>query len=466
MRRGVLAAALAVAALVAPAPSAATALPPIKHVFIVVLENENAETTFGPGSKAPYLAHTLRARGAFVPGYFGTGHLSLDNYVSMVSGQGPNPYTQADAPLYIDFFPGTPGPDGQFLGQGSVYPTPVKTIADQLDAKGRTWGGFMEDMANSTTGEPKACRHPAVNAQDNTQSARQGDQYATRHNPFMYFHSIIDTPARCKAHVVDLRKLPAALASASATPNYTFITPNLCHDGHDEPCSGSNEPGGLVSANAFLKKWIPRITASPAYRANGLVIVIFDEAGTGDASSCCGEPQGPNTPNNGGPTPGSGGGRVGAVLLSRFIKPGTQTKQEYNHYSLLRSTEDMFGLAHLGYAGVAGLRPFGPDIFTNPSGVPLTPPTRPTLRFGFLRDVRPCVSTRFRVIATATGSAPRIVIRRDGAVVAAKSGTQLRAWIDVEDLQPGQHAVSATVTDRFGRSLRKAHPFQVCDRGS
>src|SRR5438874_4363140 len=145
MRRGVLAAALAAAALAAAAPGTAAAVPPIKHVFIVVLENENADTTFGPGSKAPYLAHTLRARGAFVPGYFGTGHLSLDNYVSMVSGQGPNPYTQADAPLYIDFFPGTPGPGGQYLGQGSVYPTQVKTVADQLDAKGRTWGGFMED---------------------------------------------------------------------------------------------------------------------------------------------------------------------------------------------------------------------------------------------------------------------------------------------------------------------------------
>ena len=177
MRRGILAAALAVAALVAPAPSSAAALPPIKHVFIVMLENENADTTFGPKSPAPYLAHTLRARGAFVPGYFGTGHLSLDNYVSMVSGQGPNPYTQADAPLYIDFFPGAPGPDGQYIGQGSVYPTQVKTIADQLDAKGLSWRGYMQDMGADPAREAATCGHPALNTQDKTQMATAKDQY-------------------------------------------------------------------------------------------------------------------------------------------------------------------------------------------------------------------------------------------------------------------------------------------------
>src|SRR5437868_14457562 len=107
--------------LLAPAAGDAAALPPIKHVFIVVLENKDMTTSFGTGSKAPYLAHTLRARGAFVPGYFGTGHESLDNYISMVSGQGPNPYTQADAPLYINFTGSTGGPNGQAIGFGSVY---------------------------------------------------------------------------------------------------------------------------------------------------------------------------------------------------------------------------------------------------------------------------------------------------------------------------------------------------------
>src|SRR5918911_1978781 len=151
-----LAAALAVAALLLPVAAAGAAPPPIKHVFVLILENEDADSTFGPNSKAPYLAKTLRARGAFVPGFFATGHLSLDNYVSMVSGQGPNPYTQADAPLYINFLPGTPGPNGQYVGQGSVYPTQVKTIADQLDAAGGSRGGGIEGIGKAPNRPTKA----------------------------------------------------------------------------------------------------------------------------------------------------------------------------------------------------------------------------------------------------------------------------------------------------------------------
>jgi hypothetical protein len=65
-------------------------------------------------------------------------------------------------------------------------------------------------------------------------------------------------------------------------------------------------------------------------------------------------------------TVGAGGGRIGAVALSPCISPGTVTDSPYNHYSLLRWTEDNFGLSHLGYAAQAGLQPFGPDVFTRP----------------------------------------------------------------------------------------------------
>src|SRR5205807_3721277 len=149
----------------------------------------------------------------------------------------------------------------------SVYPAAVKTVGDQLDAKGRAWRGFMEDMGNDPARDGSGCGHghPAVNSQDRTQSAASNDQYAMRHNPFMYFHSIIDNDSRCKARVVPLTRLPGALKQASQTPNYVFISPNLCHDGHDTGCA-NGEPGGLVSANAFLKQWMPKILGSPAYR--------------------------------------------------------------------------------------------------------------------------------------------------------------------------------------------------------
>jgi hypothetical protein len=105
------------------------------------------------------------------------------------------------------------------------------------------------------------------------------------------------------------------------------------------------------------------IQSSAAYRRDGLLVIAFDEAAN-DSSACCGEQSGPNTPAPGGQSGGPGGGRTGAVMLSPFIAPGTVSDHSYNHYSLLRSIEDSFGLAHLGYAAGPGLRPFGSDIFT------------------------------------------------------------------------------------------------------
>src|SRR3954463_11390087 len=191
----------ALAALLGWSTATADAASPAKpkHVWIVVLENQDYQTTFGPGSKAPYLAKTLVGQGQLLTHYYGIGHESLDNYIAMVSGQPPNPYTQADAPLFVNFVGAGPNADGVWVGQGSVYPPEVKTISDQLEAKGLRWKGYMEDM-----GTP--CRHPAIGAPDSTQKARADDQYATRHNPFAYFHSIIDRPA-CARNVVDLKAL-------------------------------------------------------------------------------------------------------------------------------------------------------------------------------------------------------------------------------------------------------------------
>jgi hypothetical protein len=95
---------------------------------------------------------------------------------------------------------------------------------------------------------PIACSHPALNTQDTTQKATATSEYATRHNPFVYFHTIIDDPNYCAANDVPLTGLQTDLASAATTPNLVFITPNLCHDGHDSPCA-DGEPGGLISAD-------------------------------------------------------------------------------------------------------------------------------------------------------------------------------------------------------------------------
>src|SRR3954452_8078164 len=127
-------------AVAVPGPAVAATGNP-GHVFVIVLENEDAATTFGPNSPAPYLANDLPRRGAFVPNYYGTAHNSLPNYLAMISGQAPTTQTQADCPDFVDVLPGLPAGDGQTIGQGCVYPALVQTVADQLEGAGKGWQG-------------------------------------------------------------------------------------------------------------------------------------------------------------------------------------------------------------------------------------------------------------------------------------------------------------------------------------
>jgi hypothetical protein len=379
----------------------------IGHVWIIVLENEGFDTTFGANSLAPFLAKTLPSQGVMLNQYYATGHVSLDNYIAMVSGQSSTVQTHVDCTFYDDFQLTGITPDGQAIGSGCVFPRQIKTVADQLKAAGKTWKGYMEDMGKNPLREQATCGQPlitinnvtqvALNQVDGTQGAEAfpgGDQYAARHNPFVYFHSLIDS-GECAKHVVNFNQLQTDLAFESTTPNFSFITPNLCHDGHDgngttSKCKNTVEPGGLVSTNTFLQQTVPMIMNSPAYKEDGLIIVTFDEAGlafdgansqiTAEGISCCGQQPGPNlaslivpgqplklgfenTPRN---TPsnffltttGFGGDRTGAVLLSPFLQAGTVSNVPFNHYSMLKTVEDIFGLDHLGYAAQPGLQGF------------------------------------------------------------------------------------------------------------
>jgi Phosphoesterase family len=360
----------------------------IKHVFVIVLENEGFDVTFGPNSKAPFLSKTLTSQGVLLNQYYGTGHVSLDNYIAMLSGQAATPDTRNDCQIYADFVQTGTTPDGQAIGNGCVYPSSIKTLPDQLNAVGKTWRGYMEDMGNDPNREAATCGHPALNTKDLTQSSEApsasvplGDQYASRHNPFIYFHSIIDSPD-CSENVVSLNQLPQDLRSEDSTPNFVFITPNLCNDGHDAPCK-NGQPGGLISADAFLQKWIPLIQASKAYQHDGLIVITFDEGGltvgpnpnaagilvSAPGQFCCNEQPGPNLapfPQTTAIAPGValafqsyGGDRTGAVLLASFLKPGTTSDTPFNHYSLLKSLENIFDTeGYLGYAGAPGLVPF------------------------------------------------------------------------------------------------------------
>jgi hypothetical protein len=351
----------------------------IRHVFVIVLENEDYEASYG-ATAHPYLGRVLPAKGTILTQYHAIAHVSQPNYIAMVSGQGPNPVTQSDCQQYVDFVPSPavfdPRGNGQALGIGCVYPAEVQTLPEQLTAKGLSWRGYMEDMGATPSREPARCGQPGDPAlpgvRDQTQSATADDQYAARHNPFVYFHSLLDSGA-CARNVVPITALVHDLDRISTTRNLSFITPNLCNDGHDEPCVGKDAKGstagGFTSVDNFLKVWVPRILRSPAFQKDGLLVITTDEAEVSDATACCDEPIGPDSPMPG--ITGPGGGRTGALLIGRCVVPGSKVSTPYNHYSLLRSLEDLFhitrggadGRGHLGYAGADGLRSFGRDVF-------------------------------------------------------------------------------------------------------
>ena len=328
--------------------------------------------------------------------------------------------------------PGTPDPNqpanpGQVDGEGCVYPASVKTIASQLDAKYpphqtthvAAWRAYEQDMGNTPardggTPDPTGgtdCGHPAIGATDTAEVATTADQYTTRHDPFVWFHSVIDNEAECDANVVPLgtlgptgTPLPTGhlardLQSEKTTPRFAFITPNLCDDGHDGTCAGPNSTGGhvggLTGADEFLRAWMPLILGSPAYKHGDMLVVItFDESdtdGPGDSVSCCNEQPGPNTH-----APGDAGDddrqrsswwradRRSSLNAKYVVAGSTDTTGSYNHYSALRSYEDLLGLTtagndgegHLGFAARAGLAPLGLMCFgqaqPRPQRVPLT----------------------------------------------------------------------------------------------
>ncbi|HEY4079534.1 MAG TPA: alkaline phosphatase family protein [Burkholderiaceae bacterium] len=389
----------------------------IKHVFVITMENKNYSDSFGSSTQNPYM-QGLAKQGALLTQYYGTGHVSLDNYISMMSGQPSTAETQSDC--FNGFndvvSAGSDAANPKVLktqnGMGCVFPKEVKTLGNQLDDVKLSWKGYMGDMGNDPTREARTCGHPKIGAIDNTQAAQaptadvpKGDQYASRHNPFVYFHAVIDDQAYCDAHIVNLDdKFANDLKSIDTTPNFVFITPNLCDDGHDGDGTGTagkgcvnGDKGGLASIDAFLAKWIPIIQASPAYQKDGVIIINFDESAdilpagqtvvNGKATvvlnlpgdSCCGQQSGPNVTR---PMDsylpvsanlqyqlhyqGVGGDRVGAIVLSKWVAPGTVSNTPYNHYSLLRSLESIFQTAdYLGYADDKNLVTFGPDIFTN-----------------------------------------------------------------------------------------------------
>jgi Phosphoesterase family len=300
----------------------------IKHVWLIILENKSYDASFTGLNNNTYLWQQLPKQGALLKNYYGTGHFSLDNYISMVSGQATQPDTQADCPFYDKFsgsvvksgslfsnpnygqFASAQGPNAAAGSNGCVYPSSVPTLFNQLDAAHQSWKGYAQDLGNTDTGSAthdagtQYCGAPFAapgetgsTAQPNPGSANATDQYVPKHFPFPWFESILNSGDCNSQHIANLfdpsNGLYHDLQSSATTPAFSWISPNNCSDGHDAVCHGNNlsggfsdpntarEPvnytGGLYAADLFLEHVIPEIEASPAFKEGGLIDVTFDE---------------------------------------------------------------------------------------------------------------------------------------------------------------------------------------------
>ena len=301
-------------AAVSPVECGANAQAPaaITKILVMIMENTDYGTVIG-SPEAPTINGLARACG-LATNYHGIQFPSLPNYVAMTSGQIPA-YIAGDGSRGRDCLP-----------EGACTSSDP-SIFSQIDQQGpaRSWKTYAESM-------PQPC------------FPRNQGQYVARHNPPVYYTGI---QASCQMNDVPTGTphsgaLAADLA-AGTLPSYGVLVPNLCNDGHDA-CNGQSR---VSEEDQTVATWLPAITSSTDYQSGHLLVII-----TADTSQA---------PAN--------GNQLATILINPNIPPGTQSATRYDHYALLRLTDQLLGLTPLANAAHA------PDMA---SAFNLPPPrTRP-----------------------------------------------------------------------------------------
>jgi hypothetical protein len=241
------------------------------------MENEEASAVIG-NPQTPYI-NRLARRGGLATRSYAIRHPSLPNYLALTSGS-THGVTSDCTSCHVQ------GP----------------SIADQLDAAHRSWRAYMEDLA-------KPCFRGA-----------SAGGYAKKHDPFMYYDSVAGNPSRCR-RVVPFTALARDLRRG-AMPAYAFISPNLCHDGHD--C-------GIQEADRFLSGLVPALLR--ALGPHGYLVLTWDEGSSDEG--CCGTAH---------------GGRIATVVVGPDVRAGARDARPVDHYGVLATVEDSLGLPRLGAA--------------------------------------------------------------------------------------------------------------------
>jgi outer membrane biosynthesis protein TonB len=330
-----------------PAEEPAPALPEagrVKHVFVVSLASPGYDAAFGTAPTMPYLGTTLRKQGQLLTHYSLLAEAALPNELAEVSGQPPNSTTEKDCPTYKEFSPNAKITLGVVAGSACVYPVDALTLPDKLATGQFTWRAYLEGMEGETGPEP--CVHPGPEEAEKTEP---GD-YSVRLNPFPFFHSLLDL-GECTTNDVPLTELKKDLKNATKTPNFSYISPTPCNAGVVGQCVAGT-PEGAAAANAWLEEIVPEILKSPAYKADGAVVINF-----GSVSP-------PPLPVEGVPAPAPNPQplKTGALVISKFLPKNSTDAANYTPYSVLLSTEELFGLAPLAKAGDKSVKSFASEL--------------------------------------------------------------------------------------------------------
>ncbi len=275
--------ALIVPPLSAPMPTPNSAIPNFDHIAIIIFENKEFDSVIG-SPDAPFI-NQLAKENVLLTEHYAITHPSLPNYVALIGG---DTYGYTETCINC--------------------PVTATNLADLIENRGLTWRSYQESMP----------RHCALKD--------PYDDYVAKHNPFLYYASILNDEERCSEHVVDWEDFLEDVDERNL-PNFSFISPNICSSGHDCP---------LSTADIWLGELLPSLQESfEKESANYLIIITWDEGETD--KSCCGLPQ-------------NAGGRVATILISPQAKNGFEDSTPYSTYSLLRTISEAWGLPLLGHA--------------------------------------------------------------------------------------------------------------------